>query len=494
MQELFIDWDLPRVTCVEVSRSGEDVMGVQVHEFVAPEDLGDLRRSRELGEWLARELSLKQLSVSHWTVILPRDRVMMRRLELPGVPEAEIPIVVPFQMATQLGTAPEMIVVDYLPNHPGIVMAASLPSDVLGQIRAVATLCSATIDRILVSSCLVSAAKPDFIKKAVVIWADQHRIESVWNDGYGIAAASCRRRNSQADLAVGELAGEVRRLLMNVDTSGDEVPVFVWGQAATLVSELAQKLDTPVSAIDSELVSTKAFKGKVDAGLMESQPAIGKLALLGLKGIPADKEQVDFLSPRKSAAKKDRRMLYGIIGGVAAVLVIGVGTWIWNSKLAELDDEISTLQTQITDGNSFIKARDSIGIAAGKIDKHVSQQVELSNHFSELLTTLPGTRQLFLTSYSIIPLTGEYRARVVASGVAKRRIDVELFFEQLNQKGLRVKPSPIDEETKKDRDYPVEFKLELDIPSRRAVAASPKKETPRPSQTTAVDPATPPRS
>lgn len=465
MQELFIDWDVPRLTCVEVSRAGEEILGVQANEFVAPEDLADVRRGRELGEWLTRELAGKQIAATSWTVVLPRDRVTMRRLELPGVPEAEMAMVIPFQMSMQLGSSPEQMIVDFLSNTPGSVMAASLPAEVMGQIKLVAAQCGASVSRVLVSSCLVTSVRPDAAKRALVLWGDQHRIEAVYTDAGAMQAASCRRRNSLAPMLVGELAGEARRQLMNVDTTSEAVRLFVWGPAADLAEELGEKLGLAATTIGTEDLSAKVLRGKLGPEQLESLPALGQLALLGMKGTSADQEQVDFINPRKAAAKQDRRLLYGLAGGLAAVLLIGMGLWMWNSRLGELDSEIETLRTQIRDGETFIEAREQVGLAASKIDKHVAQQVEMSAHFAELLATLPGTERMFLTSYTLIPLSGEYRGRVVASGLAKRRIDVELFFEQLTQRGLRVKPSPIDEETRRDRDYPVEFKLELDIPA-----------------------------
>ncbi len=482
MQELLIDWDAPRMTCVEVSRSGEGILGLQMHQFVAPEDLAGASRGRELGEWLARELSLKQVTATNWTVVLPRDRVTLRRLELPGIPESEVAMVVPFQMASQLGSAPEQMVVDFLPSGPGAVLAVSLPVEMLAQIKIVANQCGASVSRILVSSCLVSTTKPESAKRALVLWADEHRIEAVFSDGGTIQAASCRRRNSTSELTTGELAGEIRRLLMNTDPVIDPVAIFTVGSAVTLSNELGGKLNLEVTPVTEEDLAVKGLKGKVSLDQLESLAPIGQLALLGLKGAAGERERIDFLAPRKATEKKDRRLQYAIAGSIAAVIFLALGSWMWNARLADLNEEIATLGQSIRDGESFIKAREQVGTAAGKIEKHIAQQVEMSSHFSEMLQTLPGTERLFLTSYTLIPLTGEYRARVVATGLAKRRLDVELFFEQLTQRGLRVKPSPIDEETRRDRDYPVEFKLELDIPSKPVLAAKQKVEETRTSR------------
>ncbi len=496
MTELIIDWDFPRLSCLEISREGERILGMVEHAFVAPEELSDFRRARELGEWLARELSLKQISSNEWTIILPRDRMTLRRLELPPVPDTELPTMVQFQMASQLAASAEQMVVDYLPTQSTRsgesflhVIGTSVAGDMLAQIKVVAALCQATVKHVFPATTLLSSVAT-LVNKAksssrngvsILIWANAHRIESLLLHEGDLVLANSRRRNSQEPIHTAELAGDARRLIMlNPGSTLEETPdIFVWTNLPTVVLELQKELDADVIRVEPEVIAISLLKQEDQNRTISELTMTGQLSTVAASRSGAHPfPQIDFLSPRQPPVKKDHRLLYGLVSGLLVLLIAGVGMWMWNARLAELNDEIASLETAISESNMFLKARSEVGEAAGKINEHLNQQVEMTKLFEELLTTLPGTDRLYLSTYSVIPLSGQYRGRVTGSGYAKRRVDVEGFNEQLTSRGLRVKPTPIDEESKDDPAYPVKFSLEFDIPAAEPALKKPSVKNP----------------
>ena len=67
------------------------------------------------GAWLREQLAALQITVKQTTVLIPRDEAVVRRLDVPEVPDAELPELVKFQAAAKWSTPIDKLVLDFLP-------------------------------------------------------------------------------------------------------------------------------------------------------------------------------------------------------------------------------------------------------------------------------------------------------------------------------------------------------------------------------------------
>src|SRR5690606_38140897 len=84
--------------------------------FVAswPEDLDLDQQPVQAGKWLADTLSHHHLDCRQVAVVLPRAQCVLRRLELPNVPNEELPDVVRLQAAVASSIPLDRLMLDYL--------------------------------------------------------------------------------------------------------------------------------------------------------------------------------------------------------------------------------------------------------------------------------------------------------------------------------------------------------------------------------------------
>ena len=109
------DWEADYLAGVEADVSGSTVRVRRCFRYDWPAQTDPPPDANSLGRWLAEALKQEGISPGEARVVLPREAVVVRRLELPNVSEDELPDLVRFQAATKSSTPLDRLALDYLP-------------------------------------------------------------------------------------------------------------------------------------------------------------------------------------------------------------------------------------------------------------------------------------------------------------------------------------------------------------------------------------------
>jgi hypothetical protein len=435
---LAIDWDQQQLHVVEAVVGGGAVRVERALAWEEPE-APTLATAEALGRRLRDRLKEARMSAAPVVVALSRDRLILKDIRYPAVPDVEEPGVVRFQVIKELTEAPEDAVIDYLPSPDNEVSGERRATAFVArraQIEAYQSLCKAAglkligiaprafgmaacVHRLAGTSVLTPAVEPPDAAVAVLTVADHWAEFAVSRAGRVLFARA---------LAVGEgMAGEIRRNLAIHDGQATEPVKALYvaglGEHASLRERLSDTLDVPVHAIDpfggverAELPSQKrgAFIG-----------AIGLVHLLGdKKGLP-----INFAQPRQPRPPRDPNRKKVAYAAAIAVLFLAVGTGFCYLQLSFVNNKADELKREKDKLD-----RDLAGLA--ETDKKIKALSEWSNsdivwlnEIYDLTDRMGDSNNLRITEISAEPLihTGKEKekdkavAKLTIKGLAKKK-------------------------------------------------------------------------
>src|SRR4029079_2824643 len=110
-----LDWESGEVRLAAARIGGRRVtlLGAETAEW--PADADDTRKSETTAAAILRTLQRAGLKSPRALLVLPRDLVVVRKLDLPAVPDHELPDLVRLQAATKLATPVDPLALHYLP-------------------------------------------------------------------------------------------------------------------------------------------------------------------------------------------------------------------------------------------------------------------------------------------------------------------------------------------------------------------------------------------
>ena len=406
-------------------------------------------------------------------VVVPRETVVVRQLQLPNVPADELPALVSFQSAAKSSTPTTAIAVDYVPlgaqEDGQAVIAVTLDSARVQRMRDLLTRAKLTLVGLEVSPFLIAelvareeerVGTPDVPTLIVAQSGDRVEI-SILDQRRLIATHAVWLPEGDAVRHVSPLQMEINRCLISLGQSHPGVEVdqvyLVEDEEAdeAVVKAVQERFGAKVHALDFD-----RFDSPIPSKNRLSFVALLARGLVGEAGIIP---RVDLVNPRKPAEKPDNTKRYLVAGGAAATLLVG-GTW-WNFSLqmTSMDEDIEELITEINDKKADI-SNGAADLAAAKLlftwGEADQDQLAVLDQFHQLL---PGTDRLYLTDLKSLPSSGVKLLKVTGTARARDRDDSNDLLQKLADAGWTVKPTtPL--ETKKDPDYPWQFTVEAELP------------------------------
>jgi Tfp pilus assembly PilM family ATPase len=374
---LALDWDQNQLHVVEGTVRGHSV-AIRRAAVWNQEHAPNPAEAEAQGRLLRERLREAGIAPAPVLACVGRDRVILKDVRYPAVPEAEEPALVRFQAAKELTDAPDEVVIDYTPvgDRPGTgeyrALALVLRRELLAAYQA---LCQAAGLKLAgltprpfgLAACVRRAMggrsqppAPELADGAVAVMVSGER----W-------AEFCMLRGQALLLARpltpgAGLAAQVRRNLAVHAGQAPQQPVralYLAGPGSgELREQLAGVLDLPLHPLDP-------FAGASDSGL----PAGERGSFAGAAGLLLAKAEpgglpVNFVQPRQPAPPRNpyrTRILAGLAGAVAlfALLIVGALHLSANyqRELTQLEDERAALDEQLAaaqaDGQ-FLKALD----------------------------------------------------------------------------------------------------------------------------------------
>ncbi len=404
-------------------------------------------------------------------VVVPREAVVIRQLQLPNVPEDELPTLVSFQAAAKSSTPTASIAVDYISLGPSgegqAVLAAMLDSPRIQRMRDLLARAQLQLVSLEVSPFLIAelvareeeqGGSPDLPTLIVAQSGDRVEI-SILDRRRLIASHAVWLPEGDAVRHVSPLQTEINRCLISLSQSHpgveiDQVYLIEDEQADEAVERMLQERFGPKThPLNFERLGTP-----IPADHRLAFAALIARGLTGPKGITP---RVDLVKPRKPAEKTDNTRRNLIAGGAAAALLMGGAWWNFSSHMTELDDQIEALQEEISSTRADVINGKADLDAALLLTTWSEGDQDLLDTWDQFHQILPGTDRLYLTELKSIPSSGDRQTRLTGTARARTQDDVDDLLQRMADAGWLVKPvSPL--ENKKDPDYPWQFAIDAE--------------------------------
>lgn len=485
---LMLDWDQRQFQVVASSvKHGvvkiERAIAWQDEPGIAPGD------AEAQGRLLRERLKSAGIAPAPVLACVGRDRVILKEVRYPPVPQAEEPAIVRFQAIKELTDPPDEVVIDYAPvsdpNAGGERRAVILVlrRDVLHTYQTLcraaglklAGLCprpfgtAACLKRVAGTTVLTPVPEPADTAVAVLTVTERWAEFCVVRGEQVLYARSLTSPALNGDTA---LLGEIRRNLAVYAGQGASQPVravYIAGGAETaaLRGRLQDALTVPVHGLDpfagderSELPTgnRSAFVGVV--GLLYAQARNGELP-------------INFVQPKQPRPERDPNQKRNYIAaGVAGLLLLGLAVFGY-AQLAERDRELEALSLIKADlDRQLLQTREdatrikAIGDWAGAEVVWLDELYDLTHRFPD-----PRTVRLVQLTGDALPRTGnvKHAAKMALKGIATddhRAVDT--LIAQLVEDGhYRVEPKVISRNMGMDRFlFRQQFTTRVDIEPR----------------------------
>lgn len=422
----------------------------------------------ELGEKLRRWIDTERITTGPATLLLPREMVVVRQLQLPQAPENELPDLVKFQAAAKSSLPIDEQSLDYLPlstadpTSSQAVLTTSIDRRRLQRIVQILSAAGFEIQHATITPLAVGQFSRQFagatlgtVQPEMMIFQRGSLIElSIFSCGSLVFSHSMvlPEQNRLKPLESG-----ISRSLVALNQTQANVKVnrcFVIGSAS----------DADVRGLLENKFPNQLVEVSLPGSLSAAVPVEGFETLIGA-ALPVTNLnlKLDLLHPRKRVEKPDRKKWYWIGGGVAAALLFMLSYGVFLSKKSSLEASIEALNESIGETDRKLKVGAPQLDAFQRVESWSLGQSNPIAIWNRLRNHMPGTDRLYLSELRLQPVsTEEVEARFTGVGFARLRNDVDNLYQQLAENGFRVTPQATSN-TSRDPDYPVRFELNVDV-------------------------------
>ncbi len=399
-KKLAIDWDDSELRLVAAQCSGRSV---RVTDAIVIPIEGSVQ------ETLRVAVSKRGLENTETLVAIGRGKAELRELQLPPVPDEELPDMVRFQAIRSFATAGDSATVDYLVTNrsdSGVEMiAAAVGPAKLTEIRETCEAAHLVTKRISLRP--LAAAALYLIHPSSKGVGDLVLVDLLADDAEIVVAREGRVifvrtvRMPSGDAVRGRiLAGELRRSLVACGSSGSLERVVLWGRESVhtadvkMLSEAAGCNVTVLNPFD--LVECDR---KLESELPDH---VGRLApLIGLLAADEDDADrlVDFLNPRQRIEETPSPYRTAAPAGIPVAIALLIGFAVYR-QLQGLDKQIAELQKVNAKMKPDVdRALESIA-RTEKVDEFLDGDVNWLNEIRRLAMLMPPSDQLIVRSVS----------------------------------------------------------------------------------------------
>lgn len=442
---LAIEWDPKCLRGIDAVVTGDSI---QIrHIFEMPQPSG--QEQPELREWFAHLLAEKAITTKQVVVMLPRESVVVRRLELPDAPDDELPMMVRFQAASKSSLNLDDVALDFttLPRREGVasrdVISSMVQTSVIQAIRQFVEGAQRELFEIGLSPFATaklasridgySRTDPQSATLLVTRSVDRVEITVAWM-GQVIFSHSARLDVEKPDQQIAVILTEISRAWMSFQNLNLPVKLtdgLLFGteqDSRGLADALQARLKFKVRLINP-FDALKVNK----SGTTSFEQASSYAALLGCV-LPNNQsliQTMNFLSPRKPVVKPDttrlRQRQLAIGGGIVAALLL-LCYWI---GLMSLDSTISQTGDTIAELDSSIKKGAALLASTKEVDGWVQDDLNLLDELGRFQDQLPSTDRIYVTKYSINVPSNKNPGEIRVEGHAREEKDIRQLREKL---------------------------------------------------------------
>lgn len=352
-----------------------------------------------LGDKLRAILGTVGVQRGDVTVIVARNDVEMRHLQLPPVPDEELPEMVRFQARNHFTSFSDESLVDFVPlsrtDDHSTVLAAALSEEVVQRIQDIVEAAGLKLRHIVVRPFaaveLVRSEHPDPGTRVILEMIGREADISVVENDHIIMSRTVRVPDSYSDDQFDAwLPGEIHRTITAAQgqtQAGDPGEIVVCGspdEHPRLAAELKKDFQVETRFLKPFDQIHKSNRLELPARHDGFASLLG--SLVGQVG--EDRRGLDFLAPRKKPESRvNRKKVYQLVGLAAALLLMGLASiwWVLGNKQAQ----ISELQAQINEIRQFTDVTGDTIKNTLPLDNWRSRQVNWLEELYQLSQILP---------------------------------------------------------------------------------------------------------
>lgn len=484
MVDKFIEWDRDRLVVVQGTCEGlkAQVRTVKILERQA-ESSDTLLLVDQLKQIFPVGTDRKKTSVA---VVFPRQMVTIHRIQLPQVPDAELPAMIRMQATMKLTVPVESVCMDFtpLPVQPGSatrdILLVTVPSDQVAVVRRTLNDAGLELSEVRVSAyCVAQAATRAGIlrdssetgKVDVVAVMRRDFIELTFVRGTTVVFShsgsswtsidtierTIRAELTRARMSAAEILGEhkIDRVIL---IGAPEVTAAVTDQISTrLDGARIERIDPAVAFIS----------GTLPDGIATADVVTIAGAMVGTGQVNVD--AVDLINPRKAPEKKDLRRVKTLAALLAGVVVFAAGYSWRQGKLTELAEDKALIDGENTEIKDALAAGEKDLLQAERVGEWVNRDIEWLDEMVRLKSILPGTDRMFIDNFQFATIQRGGIGIVKLEGYAKSNADIDDLARKLREAGYGVKPfDPENRASAVSQEYGVKILLEVSLPEESA--------------------------
>ncbi|TWT49889.1 Competence protein A [Thalassoglobus neptunius] len=474
--KLIVEWSRYATRFLQADTSGRvshvaEFSHDQLNDMTTPAD--------EIADSLSSWMKSSGVTAGPATLLLPRESVVARLLQLPQAPPEEIPDLVRFQAAAKSAMPIDDLAFDYLPVHGDsshdshAVLTISTEKRQLTRIQNVLRSIGIEVERVTVSPLAIANVVHQFSNAS--LGSDEPEMV-IYQRGLDLEISIFDRRSLVFSHSI------------NLPDTDHLKPL----ESALTRSIVALNQTHPNVSIDrcflvgshtDDSIRTfleQRFRGNVqhvsiDEAHSRSHDIAGFEPLIGAAIPPPEQDlSVDLIHPRKRIEKPDRSRLYWTVGGVLAASALLLGYFVFRSQKLNLEASIVDIDSKIFQINKVLEAGKPTMNAFSNIDQWQLGDAPPIDSWNSLRNSFPGTDRVYLSELRFSPLSDPaFSAQFKGIGFAKQRSDIEQLADLLVRNGFEVIPTT-PRNSGIDPDYP--FTFDMDVKQIRVITLPPSKE------------------
>ncbi len=339
----------------------------------------------QMTELLKSAMSSHRVSRGECDVIVTRRAVEMRELNVPPVPDDELPDLLKFSARNEFASMNDSWRLDFVPlgDDPTVarrVLAAAISPQAYDEVNKLLTSCGLKLKRLLLRPfCLATAVDqddPTAAARLLVLVVDQTAELVLVHAGRVFMSRSVLLSGAEPALQWQELKAEIQRtLIMTGRAMPDKEIALVaagWSASEADQAEFAAMLERPFKKLSANTNKWVECAPKCAAFVESGEllPALGALAA-------ASRDKwlgIDFASPRRRVEKKRNWRQIAVWSGLAAALIVCLLALTW-MMLADQKKSVERLQTQLA---TLKQANETQGNRPG-VDQIIGEVAEIDN-------------------------------------------------------------------------------------------------------------------
>jgi len=438
-----LDWDTHELRAVVAKSS---MAGISITEALTVNLTND--SADEVTAAIRQLLEQRGLAKSKTKtmVAIGRGKAELRQVNLPPVPENELPDMVRLQAMQTFAAVGENTLVDFItlpsPDESTAVLAAAVAPATMKSVESIIAASGLELVRVALRPVAAAAlyqiagAKNQSLDDSSIIGdvvlvdllADD--VEIVVMRGRRVMFVRSVRMPPESAERPAQIAGELRRSLMacGINASSSSQKVVIWGQAKTHESErlkMAESLGCRVSTLDPLTLVDSSASATGQSHTGRFAPLIGLLIADSKVAAGASSPYlVDFLNPRKSIeVKRDHRKAIAI-GVSAAVAAVLAGYFSW-SNLRAKDQQIDALQSELASLKPQVTLAQTSIDRTEVVDKFLDGNVIWIDELTRTSSKIPSSTDAILKSITAVSPPRDGGGKLTLAGAATTPVIVD---------------------------------------------------------------------